>query len=57
VHRGLLGHKTGYEWAEENNISDSADCNSNSQSFDERCETSTEDPYRGADEGGDDIDG
>ena len=53
------GHKAGYEWAEENNISDPAGCSANSQSFNEGCETYIEDPYRGADEDddGNDIDG
>jgi hypothetical protein len=44
------GHKAGYEWAEQNDISDASDCTSNSQSFNEGCETYTEDPNRGADE-------
>jgi hypothetical protein len=44
------GHKAGYEWAERNNITDASDCNGNSNSFNEGCETFVEDPYRGADE-------
>lgn len=52
------GHKAGYKWAEDNDISDPADCNGNSQSFSEGCETYTEDQQRGADEDddGNDID-
>lgn len=42
------GHKAGYEWAEENDISDSSDCNGNSTSFDEGCQAYVEDPNRGS---------
>jgi len=31
------GHEAGYEWAEENNISDENDCDGNSASFIEGC--------------------
>lgn len=31
------GHEAGYEWAEENNISDPDDCDGNSESFIEGC--------------------
>lgn len=31
------GHKAGYEWAEENSISNESDCNGNSDSFNEGC--------------------
>lgn len=44
------GHKAGYEWAQDNDISDASDCNGNSQSFNEGCETYTEDQQRGAEE-------
>ena len=44
------GHKAGYEWAEQNNISDESGCNGNSQSFEEGCKAYVEDPGRGADE-------
>ena len=44
------GHAAGYRWAEENNIADETDCNGNSQSFNEGCQTYLEDPDRGADE-------
>jgi hypothetical protein len=33
------GHDAGYEWAEENGITDPDDCGGNSQSFVEGCET------------------
>ena len=32
------GHQAGYDWAEENDISDPSDCGGNSQSFIEGCE-------------------
>ena len=35
------GHKAGYEWAEEHNITDESDCGGNSQSFIEGCQTYT----------------
>ncbi|WP_366509882.1 hypothetical protein [Mesorhizobium sp.] len=44
------GHKAGYDWAEKNQISDESDCSSNSQSFNEGCQTYIEDPNRGSDE-------
>lgn len=44
------GHKAGYEWAEENEISDRSDCGGNSSSFIEGCQAYVEDPDRGADE-------
>jgi len=50
------GHKAGYEWAEENHISDAADCMGNSQPFNEGCEAYTENPDRGADADDDGID-
>ena len=31
------GHRAGYEWAEENSVSDEDDCNGNSNSFNEGC--------------------
>lgn len=31
------GHKAGYEWAEENDISNESDCDGNSDSFNEGC--------------------
>lgn len=36
------GHKAGFEWAEENDISDVDDCGGNSQSFIEGCEAYVE---------------
>lgn len=39
------GHEAGYEWAEENDISDTYDCNGNSQSFNEGCEAYVEENY------------
>lgn len=42
------GHKAGYEWAEENNISDESDCNGASTSFNEGCQAYIEDPDRGS---------
>ncbi|MER9531029.1 hypothetical protein NLY43_04365 [Mesorhizobium sp. C416B] len=44
------GHKAGYDWAEQNQISNESDCSSNSQSFNEGCQTFVEDPSRGSDE-------
>lgn len=44
------GHRAGYEWAEEHNITDPDDCGGNSQSFIEGCKA-----YAG--EEGDDTDG
>jgi hypothetical protein len=52
------GHKAGYNWADQNGITDANDCSGNSQSFVEGCQAYTEDPYRGSDEDddGNDID-
>ena len=36
------GHEAGYEWAEQNGITDANDCGGNSQSFIEGCESYTE---------------
>lgn len=47
------GHKAGYDWAQQNGISDESDCSSNSQSFNEGCQTYLEDPNRGSEEGDD----
>ncbi|MER9455564.1 hypothetical protein [Mesorhizobium sp. M0478] len=47
------GHKAGYDWAEQNQISDESNCSSNSQSFNEGCQTYVEDPSRGSDENDD----
>jgi hypothetical protein len=50
------GHKAGYEWAEQNDITDEAKCEQileispNRTSFYEGCLTYVEDPARGADE-------
>ncbi|MER8583107.1 hypothetical protein NKG95_31160 [Mesorhizobium sp. M1423] len=44
------GHKAGYDWAQQNGISDESACSSNSQSFNEGCQTYLEDPNRGSDE-------
>jgi hypothetical protein len=44
------GHVAGYRWAEENSVTSASDCNGNSQSFNEGCETYVDDPSRGADE-------
>lgn len=44
------GHKAGYDWAQQNGISDESDCGSNSQSFNEGCQTYLEDPDRGSEE-------
>lgn len=43
------GHKAGYEWAEENGITDESDCSGNSSSFNEGCQAYVEDPDRGSD--------
>lgn len=52
------GHSAGYQWAEDNNITDESDCGGNSSSFEEGCKAYLEDPSRGADEDddGNDID-
>ncbi len=39
------GHEAGYSWAEENYVSDSYDCDGNSQSFIEGCEAYVEENY------------
>lgn len=39
------GHEAGYEWAEDNDISDTYDCDGNSQSFTEGCEAYVEENY------------
>jgi len=39
------GHEAGYEWAEKNDINDIYDCNGNSQSFNEGCESYVEENY------------
>ncbi len=36
------GHEAGYNWAEENNISDEDDCDGRSESFNEGCQTYVE---------------
>ena len=36
------GHQAGYDWAEENNITDPDDCSGNSQSFIEGCQAYAE---------------
>ncbi|TPI27884.1 hypothetical protein FJ414_28270 [Mesorhizobium sp. B3-1-6] len=52
------GHKAGYDWAQQNGVSDRSDCSGNSQSFVEGREAYVEDPNRGSDEDddGNDID-
>ena len=40
--RDCSGHEAGYEWAEENGISDPGDCGGNSSSFVEGCEAYAE---------------
>lgn len=44
------GHKAGYEWAQQNDISDASECTGNSGSFVEGCQAYVEDPDRGSDE-------
>lgn len=39
---GCSGHKAGYDWAEENDITDPDDCGGNSDSFIEGCESYAE---------------
>jgi hypothetical protein len=39
------GHEAGYNWAEENDISDEYDCDGNSNSFNEGCTSYVEDNY------------
>lgn len=39
------GHEAGYEWAEENDVDDTYDCDGNSQSFNEGCEAYVEENY------------
>lgn len=41
------GHEAGYEWAEDNDITDAADCDGNSDSFNEGCETWVEENSTG----------
>jgi hypothetical protein len=44
------GHEAGYEWAEENDITDADDCDGDSQSFNEGCETWVEENATGDEE-------
>ena len=39
------GHEAGYNWAEENDISDENDCDGNSNSFNEGCRAYVEENY------------
>lgn len=39
------GHEAGYEWAEENDIDDEYDCDGNSNSFIEGCQSYVEENY------------
>jgi len=39
------GHEAGYNWAEENDISDEDDCDGNSESFIEGCKTYVNENY------------
>jgi hypothetical protein len=39
------GHEAGYDWAEENDISDEYDCDGNSSSFNEGCASYVEENY------------
>ena len=39
------GHEAGYEWAEDNDISDEYDCDGNSDSFNEGCTSYVEENY------------
>lgn len=39
------GHEAGYNWAEENDISDEYDCDGNSNSFNEGCTSYVEENY------------
>lgn len=39
------GHEAGYEWAEDNDIADEADCDGNSNSFNEGCQAYVEENY------------
>lgn len=39
------GHEAGYNWAEENDISDEYDCDGNSDSFNEGCQSYVEENY------------
>lgn len=53
------GHRAGYEWAMENDITDEDDCSSNSASFDEGCQSYIDNPDRDdttVDDDGDPID-
>lgn len=40
------GHRAGYEWAQENDINEEADCVGKSYSFEEGCRAFTENPDR-----------
>ena len=44
------GHEAGYEWAEVNSISDPDDCNGNSNSFNEGCQSYAEEQASDEDE-------
>ncbi len=44
------GHKAGYDWTEEKDISDESNCGGNSQSFIEGCQAYVQDPSRGSEE-------
>lgn len=41
------GHQAGYDWAEENGITDESDCDGNSNSFNEGCQTWVEEQGEG----------
>lgn len=43
------GHEAGYKWAEKKDIKDSADCDGNSESFNEGCKSYVEKTYRDID--------
>jgi len=40
------GHEAGFEWAQENDVTDTSDCSGNSQSFVEGCEAYAEELQR-----------
>ena len=50
------GHEAGYEWAEDNDITDPDDCGGNSNSFIEGCEAWAEENGDSEDEDWDDED-
>lgn len=50
------GHEAGYNWAEENGITDPDDCDGNSQSFTEGCQAYAEEEGPSYDDQGDDDD-